>query len=361
MVKRYDLAVFRCPEYIGQYSSAEYQSQSCSTGVGSAKFRISFVYVLLFGSLAGLLAIADRAPLHLDKRHPEVHVESDFYRYYNGVVDGSLPGPYAYRFLVPRIIWVLHIAVPSASELTIDFVSKLLILWAIQILFFHYAGRYLDFPGALGAVLWLDVLTGFSLAYVQGPSTAETMDLFNLLVCLLFLLWVEKGTLLKLGVLVGLGILNRETPLLLLPLILILDVWNKRGLTRTTVLGIIGVTTYMVVRMLITPAAGGWVTTEGLPYNLPGADSATTERALVGFIHVVILIGPLLGLASMRFKEKPILLRSAILVAPIFILVHYVVGTAIESRLWFPLYIFLIPPALLTLRALTEPHTPAPD
>lgn len=321
----------------------------------SRRIRVILVQVVLFGCLAGLLAIADRAPLHSDKRHPDVTIESDFYRYYNGVVERTLPGPYPYRVLVPGVIWILHGAAPFVSELTIDALFKVVLLWTIQIVFFQYVKRFLDPLPALAGVLWLDVLIGFSLAYVQGPSTSETMDLLNLLVCLLFLFWLEEQNWLKLVLLMAAGMVNRETPLLLVPLVLIYDTWSKRGFKRTIVLGSTGSVVYLVIRVLIQPAGGEWVTTVGVPYNLPGIDPGTSERALVGLVHILLLLGPLLVFAFMWFKEKPLPLRAAISTAPLLILVHYIFGTAIESRLWFPLYVFLIPPALLTLRTLVAP------
>jgi hypothetical protein len=95
-----------------------------------------------------------------------------------------------------------------------------------------------------------------------------------------------------------------------------------------------------------------WFTFEGLERNIPFLSKEYTATALVGNLHVIFLLGPLLLAGLYRFNEHPRFLRVAASIAPLFILVHYAVGTIVEARLWMPLFVVLIPLALRNIDAL---------
>jgi len=312
-------------------------------------------FLLICGGLAALLAIADRAPLHLDNRHPEFRLEANFYHYYEGILDGSLPGPYAYRILTPFLIRALHGVIPSVTPLTIDAGLKFALLWGIQMAFLALLGASSrPFP-AFAGVLWLDVLTGVSLTYVQGPSVAETMDLMNLLLMAIGLIAITRGKTVGPALILSVGLLNRETPLFLLPVVLFLDIRQKKGWVRFASLAAIAIATSVALRAFVEPTSGAWFTFEGLPYNLPLGLSESEPQAAIALVHVALLLGPLLALALLRLREKPLLAQACVLTALLFIIVHFAVGRIIESRLWFPAYLFLLPAALLTLERLWHP------
>ena len=59
--------------------------------------------LLVLASAAVLMTLAERTALH--RASPAVvDVRSEFMTYYNGVMDGSVGGPFAYRILVPYTI-----------------------------------------------------------------------------------------------------------------------------------------------------------------------------------------------------------------------------------------------------------------
>jgi hypothetical protein len=94
---------------------------------------------------------------------------------------------------------------------------------------------------------------------------------------------------------------------------------------------------------------------EGLAHNIPFLSEQTTGKAIVGNLHVIALLGPLLVVSVPRFWDKPKFLWVCAIVVPFFIVAHYAVGTIIEARLWMPLFIILIPLSIINLSRLSEP------
>jgi hypothetical protein len=314
-------------------------------------FPPAFV-ALLFICIAALLMIADRAPLHLDRRNPSPPVISDFYRHYDSVLDGSIGSPYAYRLLVPWITAFAHRLFPSVTEIDIDAVLKVLILFCVQITFFWTQRRFYAPWIALAGVFWMDVLIGYSLAYVLGPASGETTDLLNLLVFVLALDLMLDGKTAALALLFVVGMLNRETPLLLLPLIYALDRSARRRAARSVIVTLASVAVYVGLRLAVQTTGGKWFTMQGLGSNIPGYEPGMGGRALQSALHVLVLLVPLFGLAVAGFNRKQILFRGSIVLAGILVIVHFVVATVIESRLWMPVFALLIPPSLLTLQGI---------
>lgn len=305
--------------------------------------------IVLFIGIALLLEIGDRAPLHLDRRNPNPPIASDFYRHYGSVLDGSIGGPYAYRLLVPWMTETVHWVLPSFSEIDIDAGLKTLILFLLQATFFWSLRRWFSSWVAFAGVLWMDVLVGYSLAYVLGPASGETTDLLNLLVFIIALDFMLDGGMARILTLFVIGMFNRETPLLLLPLVYVVDRAEGRNAVRTVCLLVGSVAVYLGLRIAVPAVGGGWFTVEGLAMNIPGYATGMEERAIASIVHVLILLGPLFMLALPGFTRKPLIFRGSIVVAAALVLIHFAVATVIESRLWMPLYALLIPSSLHTL------------
>ena len=312
--------------------------------------------VILFICIALLIVIADRAPLHLDKRDPARPVESDFYLHYHSVLDRSIGGPYAYRVLVPWVTALIHRALPSFTELDIDAFLKALVLVFVQLTFFRAQRRFFTPWIALAGTLWMDLLVGYALVYVQGPASGETTDLANLLVFILALDMMPDRRTGSLAALFLIGMLNRETPLLLLPLVYAIDRSEKHGVARSASLALGSIAVYVGLRLAIQTTSGGWFTTQGLAMNLPGYEPGMAGNAFKSIIHVLLLLGPLFGFAAMRFSRLSLLFRGSILIAGLLVIIHFIVATVIESRLWMPEFALLIPPSLFNLQEILDPR-----
>src|SRR5206468_1414421 len=136
--------------------------------------------LLLFCTIAVLIALADRAPMHLEKPFPSVQLREQELSYQDGVMQRTLPGPYVYRIYIPYTVAALNTVVPSASPVEIDFFLKILILILCQFSFYRYLRLFFSSFIALTGVFILDILVAFSLSSIQGPSMIETSDLLNM-------------------------------------------------------------------------------------------------------------------------------------------------------------------------------------
>jgi hypothetical protein len=149
------------------------------------------------------------------------------------------------------------------------------------------------------------------------------------------------------------GMLNRETPLLLIPSIFLLELQRRRVWLHFTGATLVLAMTYLGIHLLVPVTAGGsWFNFDLIGQNLPFLSPEKATEVEVSNLHVVALLGPLIVLGFYRFPRHPSFLKISAFTIPPYILVHYLVGAVIESRLWLPLLVILIPLALSTLQGL---------
>ena len=190
--------------------------------------RQIILLAVLFCSIAFLLAIADRAPIHMEKRYPSAHVREEFTFYLDGIVQKTLPGPLVYRVLMPWTITGLQTIAPFMSPLDIDLMMKIFILVVCQASFYFYTRLFFPPFVSLAGVFLLDSLLGFALASIQGPSLIETSDLFNLAIYVLALIALSLNSFRSLLVILFIGTFNRESTWLILPILFVSDFKNRR-------------------------------------------------------------------------------------------------------------------------------------
>ena len=308
-------------------------------------FRRGGGILLLFAGIAGVLSLADRAPIHPKPEHTVYTPEYLFDLYLDKAVHQELPGPHAYRILVPYAVAATS-RVTSISPMTVDFVFKLLVLIAAQGLFFRYLVRFFPPLTALVGVLLLDVYCGAALSYPVGPSVIETSDILNVAVFCLALkaIYDKRPALLMITLLVG--TLNRETTWLILPVAALAD-WKPWKRWRIAVLGTIMVAVpYFGSRWIIQSPSPDWWLTRDIGGNIPFLTGALTMTALLANARLAIMLGPLALPALYRFREHHRYLLLTAIIIPPFVIIHYLVGRIIEMRLWLPLLIILIPLAI---------------
>ncbi|MCI0697048.1 hypothetical protein L0337_34205 [candidate division KSB1 bacterium] len=308
--------------------------------------RRHLALLLIFAGAAVMICIIDRAPMHLQSRFPEVRIQGEFQEYLDGVVDQTLPGPYVYRIFVPYLIFSLHKSLPLINMLTWDFGLKILILVFCQLAFFNYLRSFFSGMAALAGVLWFDILIGVSLFHIQGPSVIETADLMNVLIFSLALLAIYRGRFILLCAVLFVGTFNRETTWILLPILFLREWFGPCSWRRLLVAVAVVALPYFSLRWLITSPTPIWFLTQDIRLNIPLLSPQHTWGALVANLHLLFLLGPLIVLGIYRFREHPVFLRIAASIAPLFIIIHYIVGSIRETRLWMPLYLLLIPLAL---------------
>jgi hypothetical protein len=329
--------------------------------------------ILLFSSIAFLIALSDRAPIHVDKRIKDydqknnnaekterliTETQSTQFEavspYIHGVLDRTYSGPFVYRILIPGIEQTINNLFKSISLSNIDFFLKIILLIICQMIFYLYLRIFFPLISALAGVLLLDVYIGFALTSLIGQTVVETMDLFNLLIFTLGLiyLWGDKFFLLIITLFIG--TINRETTWLFLPIIIVFDLYSKRKLRRSILAFVSIAIPFFTIRLLINPMSTDWFTLKGIVANIPFLDDTTHLKAIVANIKFLIIFGPLLILSLYKFSEHPSFLKAASSVTPVFILAHYVFGTIIETRLWMPLFVILIPLLIDSVRRYSD-------
>jgi hypothetical protein len=178
------------------------------------------------------------------------------------------------------------------------------------------------------------------------------MDIFNVLIFVIAIFSLRQNKSFALYLSLVIGALNRETVWFIAPVVLIHDVIARKGYLRFIVAFFCIATPFIVLHLLIHSVDGSWFNLYGLPLNVPFLSSNLLMRVLVSNFHVMIFVGPLIALSAYRFKEQPLFLKIIASITPLFIVIHYVFGTVIESRLWLPLVVFLIPLASMNLSKL---------
>ena len=306
----------------------------------------------MFISFAYLLATADRAPLHLEKNCPCIHFQADVSSFILGVSQSTSEGPYVYRVFIPYFVTGIHYIFPFISLVDIDFILKIFLLCFCQITFFLYLRNFYGAIISLAGVFILNILLSFTFSSILGPSIGENADLLNLLIFTLSLNAIYKNSFFLLLLTLFIGTFNRETTLFIIPILFLNDYNKKLGYTRTILACMIVAIPYLGLRFLIQSPSPNWFTFEGLSKNIPFINSEFTKNAIIANIHTLSTLGFLIILSIMNFKKHRKFFRTASFMVPPFILLHYLVGSVIETRLWIPLFAILIPLSLNSLKIL---------
>jgi len=315
------------------------------------------IIVMLFCAIAVPLAIADRAPLHLEKYCPCVRLTTIMTLVVDGVNHSTAPGPFVYRVFIPYLAQGLHTVLPFLSLVNIDLVLKIFFLIICQFSFYYYLRIFFPSFVSLVGVFILDILLSFALSSIIGPSITENDDLMNLAIFTLSLIALNKNQLVYLLAFLFIGTFNRETTLLIIPIIFFNDYFSGKGIRRTLLACAAIVIPYLGLRIFIHSPEPNWFTFKWIIHNIPFLSSETTSNALIANAHLFFLLGPLIILSLMNYNKHPKFLRTASYITPLFIVVHYLVGRIIEVRLWIPLFVILIPLALNTLIMIFNTHS----
>jgi hypothetical protein len=314
--------------------------------------RVTGSLLFLFAGIAVILALADRTPLHPAPANTPYTLEYLFDFYLDKAVQQDLPGPHAYRILVPFTVYAAT-RITSIPAMTVDFILKVIFLAAMQFVYFSYLRKFFDFMPSLVGVFLLDIYAAAALSYPVGPSVIETSDILNVVAFALALIAVYEQRLPLLIVTLLIGTLNRETTWLLLPLVALAG-WPRRRKGTAITLAVLAVAVpYGLVHWLIHSPSPDWWLTRDIGGNIPFLAEGQTGTALLANARVALMLGPLALPALYRFREHhPFHVLAAVIIPP-FIVIHYLVGRIIEMRLWLPLLTILIPLAIDGIQKLT--------
>ena len=290
--------------------------------------------------------------------HQYNYFQQAFYHYQNGVVDGSIGSPYAYRVLVPYILHLTGKGIPFVELMTLDLLLKIVLIMVLQYGFLAYLREFLSPWPALCGVLVLDLMVAYALTFVQGPSVLESTDVLNLLVVVLALKGIFQRKWSRVAPLLCVAMFNRETPLLLWPIILGWQDWGRRGWRWPVVCALVMMVPYLGLRYFLAVEAVDWVFLDAAKHNIPFLAPDSLEHVMGANLKLLMLLGPLALVGFARFREQPQFLRAATVILLPFVAVHYLVGSIMETRLWLPLFPVLIPLALVNLDRFLRAETP---
>ncbi len=307
------------------------------------------IILLVFCSFAILLALADRAPIHLEKRFPGVQLSNYNIQYIDGIVQSSSSGPYVYRIFIPYLVKAIQAIVPSFSILDVDLLLKILFLILCQLSFYFYLRNFYSPIIALTGIFILDILLSFTFSSIIGPAIGENADLVNMAIFSLSLNALYKNSFGFFLAYLFIGTFNRETTWMLIPILFLFDYSSGKKVFRTIIAFIAIAIPYFGLRLLIHSSVPVWFNFDEITRNIPFLSGKTTNAALIANIHVFFLLGPLIILSFLNFKKHHQFLKLVSYITPLFIVVHYLLGNIIETRLWLPLFIVLIP---LTLNSI---------
>lgn len=312
----------------------------------------SYIQLMFYSCAALLIALMDRTPLDLDIRFGNKAIENGFYLMYDGIINNTIEAPYPYRFLIPYLIKSLS-GIFSCSPINISFFLNIVFIFIILSLFTAYA-RYFLSP-------FTSFLTTFIVAFyiiiIQsqfiGITIVESQDIANALFFLLLLLLAKKEMWLLFGLVMILSIMNRETTLILLaPFSYLLFMQRKTipliFINLTAILAFIGIRVFLQVNQ------GDYPDFTNLRTNFPGLDMVYFFKAIKNNILLFSMIGPIVIFAFYKLKSQSTDNKVLILMTIPFFIVHYIMGSILEIRLFFPLLIVILPFTIKNLKSVFE-------
>ena len=263
-----------------------------------------------------------------------------------------MEAPYPYRFLIPNLIRFISKCC-NCSPINVAFGLNIIYLFFVFILFIKYAKFYLSPFHSFITTLILAFFITIIQTQIMGIIIIESQDIVNALFFIVLLLLAKKENWLLFGFILALSITNRETPLILLfPFSYILFKENK--IKQLLWINFCGITSYILIRVFIKVKPSDYPNFRSLKTNFPGLDIHYIGKALEYNLYLFCLLLPIVFFAFKNFKQQHYYTKLLIFTTIPFLLIHYIMGTIIELRLFLPLIIVLLPIAIKNLEIAFE-------
>lgn len=263
------------------------------------------------------------------------------------IIAGNFYAPDQYRILTYALaegLVRLGLPIHSAHE-----VWRVIFTSLSLIVFYRFARGW--FPPMLSLLGMFMLAAAIPLTYVYYMM--QVSDPLNMLIFFLAFWAIREQRDRWLVPLVGLGILNRETPLVI-PVFYAAVRWGqpwRRWLPIAAITAIIAITIYAGIRLAYGPklvcCGGGPV--EHLIVNLTDWRAYLDSAAVLN----IALWGGWLG-----WRRRPEFLRRTTLLVPLFVVPHLMFGTVREARYYLPVLGLLIPMVLFYLLEVVRNEEP---
>ena len=255
---------------------------------------------------------------------------------HTSVIAGTYVAPVQYRILTYALAeGLVRIGLPihSAHEVWRVIFTAL----SLFVLYRFLRGWFSPLPSLLGMFMLAAIIPLTYVYYMMGVT-----DPLNMLVFFLAFWAIREGRDVWLIPLVAVGMLNRESPILI-PLFYVAVRWGEpfgQWLTVFVGASAAAVGVFLGLHLVYRPVCCDYSVLEAIVVNL------TDWRAYLDAI-VVFNIG--LWGTWIGWRRRPEFLRRVSLMVPVFILPYLLQGTVRESRYWLPLLGIVIPMVLLYL------------
>ena len=255
---------------------------------------------------------------------------------HTSVIAGTYVAPVQYRILMYTLaegLVRLGLPIHSAHE-----IWRVVFTTLSLFVFYKFLRAWFSPVLALLGMFVLAAIIPLTYVYYMMAVT----DLPNMLVFLLAFWAIREGRDAWLIPLVGIGMLNRETPILL-PLFYAAVRWGEPFRRWLPIFGAsicLAAGVYIGLHVVYQPVCCDYGLVEAILVN------AADWRAYLGALIVfnIGLWGTWIG-----WRRRPEFLRRMSLMVPVFILPYLFQGTVRESRYWLPLLAIVIPMVLLYL------------
>jgi hypothetical protein len=247
------------------------------------------------------------------------------------MVTGQAAAPNQYRPLTPWLAEGLRQLLPG-GDLYLAYVLLRSLVTGLALFFFDRYLRVWFRPGAAAAgALALAAILPFTYLRVIQES-----DPINLLIFVLAFHALATDQDQRLLPLILLGTLNRETTALL-PAVYFLARLGQRPLRqvlpRSLLQTLCWIAVYGGLRLLYGPR----------DYYCPVIMWDRNTETYQPTLQVVLLYGVIWGAAVLGARPGPLVLRRALLLLPLYLVLHYIVAMCNETRLFLPYAPVLIP------------------
>ena len=318
------------------------ESQPGKSSFGHRRELLNFGSVYVFLSLINLQLRLSLAPFWFDGRLIANHQRLLAFQYTNNEQSRLL------QFYIPEALHRLGLSVVHAYIL-----QRWLFILLAFICFHFYLRKWFGAQLAFGGVVFLSAI--IPLSYFNDLQESQPL----LLLAFLLALWaIREHRTVWYAIVLTLGAANNET-MLILPAVFFFYNFKRfepghlLRLSLTTLAG--ALPAYLVVgtiryinwdRPRLAPA---WQWPENIRGIWEQLRTSPLDYWNAKYFYILFIFGAFWVYAFLNYSRKPLFLRRAALIIPLFILVHLLTSIISEVRLMVPLSFVIIPLAFFYL------------
>lgn len=270
------------------------------------------------------------------------------------ILEGRADAPQQFRILFPILADRLIAAgVPAVvSWLGLRFAAVLI----GAALFHRFLATWFDrrtcLLGTLGLFAFLPITyLNYHLSVTDPGNLAFTLGA---------LILVERRRDAWLAALLAVGVMNRET-MILVPLLWLFYRWDELPPLRCALLFLGYCATVVGVHFAVRAHFGPRANYASSLFEIPGFDRISLNLRWRALLYFALYLGPLGVLAAIGWRQNPKFVRRALLFVPFFVVFHFLMAMIAETRLMLPVFPIVAAGALCRMAPCRIPRDPEPQ